>query len=551
MIQLRPYQVKAVEAFEAGIAAGQKRLIICCPTGTGKTVTGLAAAKRRGPRLLWLTHREELIDQTIRECKAIWPEARPGIVMGELGQDHMDAVFASVQTLSRRNRFDSLLDTMARGMAWPFNLVIVDEVHHATSQTYARLLEWLGCPDASGAHTGPPVLGLTATVERGDGQGLDAAFEGIAYKMELLDAIRQGYLVNCRSIPIRLPIDWSKVHIRHGDFAQDELADELIRAGAAEATALAIGAHARDRRSIIFCVSVNQAERTTAKLCEIGVKAETVSGETPTEQRREIVAKFRSGEIEAMSNCSLFIEGFDSPAVSCIVVARPTRSKLLYHQIIGRGLRTFPGKQDCLILDLVGAGDRHGLIQASDLLGTGVPTPQTSDSDGLADAKPQQIDGELLLVKGYLAAATSAAARQNVNWVQIEPDSLFALSAPGATLLLVRTQDDFWHSWTIGRKRTEDGRFQSDPWKLTDQGSVSLELAQGIGEDHARKLGAFKLASRDAVWRNGPMSDKQRIALEKWRVPIPQDRILSSGEASDMLLVKTAKVEVARHKLRG
>ena len=163
-ILLRPYQEAAMDAFSSRLAAGVQRGVINLPTGCGKTVTGLAIAKRMGLRTLWLAHRDELIEQPHRAIRAVWPDAATGVVKADRNELDAQVVFASIQTVSRPERLGKLSG---------YGLVVVDECHHAAAPSYRRVLEELG----TFTKGGPPVLGLTATLESGDKLGVDCAFD--------------------------------------------------------------------------------------------------------------------------------------------------------------------------------------------------------------------------------------------------------------------------------------------------------------------------------------------------------------------------------------
>lgn len=424
-VELRPYQVEAIAAFLAGLDKGVTRSIVQLPTGTGKTVTAMALARRLGARTLWLAHREELTAQAADACARVWPEARVGIVKAELDQhEGRDVVIASVQTLAREARLARVLASGA------FGLVIADEAHHAPAATWTRVLEVLGCFRRPPLADLPvPLLGLTATPEREDERGLGDVFQATAFVLTLRDAVAGKFLVPWRSVSVELPIRAEALEIaRNGEFTEQSLGAELLRAGAAEATARALVEHAGgreldladeerldvaasmpppvetteqslgadvgygeeppeseglalrreiesptfratrklDRRAIVFTVTVDQARRTAEALRALGIAAEHLSGATPSDARREILARLKSGATQVVCNAQVLTEGFDEPTVSCVVVARPTRGRGLYVQMVGRGLRLAEGKADCLVVDLVGAADL-GIVSAADL----------------------------------------------------------------------------------------------------------------------------------------------------------------------------------------
>lgn len=353
-VLLRPYQEETAERFERFVAQGKQRGAIILPTGTGKTVTALEIARRFGKRTLWLAHRQELIDQPFEALQDVWPDADIGIVKAERDEkDAQDVVLASIQTVSRND--------CARLIACgEFGLVIVDEVHHAIADSYVSVIERIGCMN----HGGPKLLGLTATPERA---GLKDLFDaGVIYSYPLKKAIEEGYL--CPIGPtsqIRVPtLDLSKIKTAKGDFVQSALGDAMLSEHVADFTAKGVKHQAGDRRTIVFTVLVQQAVKTAEAMKKLGMAAEVVSGETPEQERRSILAKFYDGQIQVICNAAVLTEGYDNPRVDCVVVARPTKSSILYRQMVGRGLRPHPDKQNLMVIDLVGASERYDIMSA-------------------------------------------------------------------------------------------------------------------------------------------------------------------------------------------
>ncbi|OYD06082.1 DEAD/DEAH box helicase, partial [Paludifilum halophilum] len=204
-IEMRPYQIEVHDALDQFHLEGGRRGVVNLPTGTGKTITGLDYVQKKGGRLLWLAHREELITQPQQAAQVVNPGVQTGVVKAERNEWGADWVFASIQTAVRR------LDQMPR-----FDWIVVDECHHAAADTYRRTLEVAGAFQFGG----PPVIGLTATVERGDKRGLDDTFEKIVYQYQLLQAIRDGYLSDLKTERVDLNLDLDEIHTVAGDFNQ-------------------------------------------------------------------------------------------------------------------------------------------------------------------------------------------------------------------------------------------------------------------------------------------------------------------------------------------
>lgn len=357
---LRPYQREAAQAVIAAYQAGRRRVLVQMATGLGKTILFAHLARamvRRGGRVLVIAHREELIEQAAAKLLSVDPDLDVGIVKAKRDEHDHAIVVASIQTIARIGRLRRL---------GQFDFIIVDEAHHAVARTYRGVLEYLGVYDDRDEVY---LLGVTATPGRGDRVGLEAVFQQIVYRMSILDGIRGEYLVDIRAKAIVLATTFDQVHSRHGDLAEGELGRELLAADAPEHVLAAYQEHAGSRRTIVFTPTVAVASAMAATFCAAGIPAAMVSGATPPDERAEILAGLAAGTIRVVANCNVLVEGFDCPDVACVIVARPTKSRLLYAQMIGRGTRPAEGKDDLLVLDVTGRPGRHDLVTAASLFG--------------------------------------------------------------------------------------------------------------------------------------------------------------------------------------
>ncbi len=367
-VQLWPHQLAAIQAARDAIDGGQASGLWVMPTGTGKTVTFTTLAKELAWPTLVMVHRDELIRQTCNTVKRVWPEAMVGIIQAE--RDEWEGLFgrapeiviASVASLHARRREQIPRDR--------FGLIVADEAHHSVAASWSNVIEYFQSRF---------VLGCTATPDRSDGKGLADLFgREPLYVYSLRQAIRDGRLVDLRQWAIPTHIDLASVKMRHGDFATDELSVLVNTPERNARIAEAYLQHARGRRAIAFAVDVAHAFDLRQALSAAGVQAATVTGDTPTDLRRELLARFAAGEIEVLANCAVLTEGFDDPGISCVLMCRPTASRALYTQCVGRGLRIADGKQDCLVLDFVDNSVRHKLMTATSLLGA----TRTQSADG-------------------------------------------------------------------------------------------------------------------------------------------------------------------------
>ena len=342
---LRPYQRDAIDAVIAARRAGVRRMLVCLPTGAGKTVIFAHLAKLAKRRVLVLAHREELLFQAKDKLSSALDQ--DAIVAIERGPDRATKD-AHVLVCSIRSLHEARLDEVLSGR--DFGLVIYDECHHAAADDNLRVLRQLGAFDPEWTGT---LLGFTATTERGDGKGLDSVFERIVYSRSLTEMIGDGFLAPLRGFRISTAADLRGVTQGGQDFDVTELSEAVDIEERNALVARSIQELARDRRTIAFCVTVNHARNLCRSLNALGVPSGIVHGEMPREARARALEDFRVGRTQVLTNVAVLTEGFDDPGVSCIAMARPTRSEGLYAQCVGRGTRLAPGKRDCLVLDFV------------------------------------------------------------------------------------------------------------------------------------------------------------------------------------------------------
>ena len=354
-MQLKPRQIEAFNAVFAALERGVDRQLVALPTGVGKTVLAANIAKKFD-RVLFLAHRQELIEQTARTMALVDPDRTQGRI--EQGSHDLGSEFtiSMIQTAHRR------LDRIPPDS---FDCVIVDESHHACSRTWRETLD----------HFQPRLrLGLTATPERLDGLALSNLFSEISYSMTLADAVNENLLVPPSAIQCLTSVNISAVHTRGGDLAEDELAALVDDPARNEFIAQKYLEHCPGRRAIAFCVNIQHTQNLVAAFTAVGVKAEWISGNDPL--RSEKLERFASGEIQVLANCQILTEGFDDCGVDAILLCRPTKSRSLYCQMLGRGLRLNPGKENCRILDFVDVAGKHSLMSAWKFFGFTKPPKQ-------------------------------------------------------------------------------------------------------------------------------------------------------------------------------
>src|SRR5437899_12090810 len=353
----RPYQYEAVAALLAATARGVHRPLLVWPPGAATTIVAPLLVQRRRGRPLILAHRDELIQRAVDKLRLVDPSLTLGVVQAARDEHTAPTVVASVQTLSRRTRLARLVPD--------FQTIVIDEAHHAPAPTYRRILDYCRAwrPD------GPLVVGVTATPERGDRHSLREVFERIVYQKTLLEMMQAGYLVDLRALQVLLQADFDALRTQHGDFVDAELETLLLAANAPAQVLAAFQAHAADRKALLFTPTVATAYAMAATFCAAGIATEALDATTPITTRRALLQRLHTGATRVVANCAVLTEGFDEPSVDCIIVARPTQSLPLYQQMLGRGTRTYPGKTDCLLLDVVGVSTHHTLHTAATLFG--------------------------------------------------------------------------------------------------------------------------------------------------------------------------------------
>jgi DNA repair protein RadD len=341
-MELRPYQAEGIGRLRQHLRDGARSVLWQMPTGAGKTASTaymLRGAAERGKRAWFIVHRRELILQSHRAFqKAGVPH---GIIAAGFDLATRQPVqICSVQTLARR------LDRLQ-----PPDLIVWDECHHLAAGSWGAIYERF--PKA--VH-----IGLSATPQRLDGQGLDGYFRHMVRGPSVRELIDGGYLVPYRLFAPSSP-DLTGVHTRMGDYVRAEAAAAMDKPRIVGDCVEHYRRLAMGRRAVVFAVSIEASHRIVQGFQAAGIPAAHVDGETAADQRDAAIRAFERGETRVLSNVDLFGEGFDLPAIEAVILMRPTQSLSLYLQQVGRGLRSSPGKADCVILDHAGNCQRHGL----------------------------------------------------------------------------------------------------------------------------------------------------------------------------------------------
>ena len=344
MITLRDYQLDLVDGVRAAYRAGKRSPLVVSPTGSGKTVLFAYIAQgtsAKGNGVVILVHRQELVDQTCRTLHA-FGVAHGVIAAGRTPDRSLPVQVASVQTYVRR------LDIFRPA------LIIADEAHHATAGSWRKVINH---------HPQARVLGVTATPERLDGRGLKEVFDDLIRGPEVADLIAGGHLAPPVYYAPPQAVDLSHIKPRGGDFAQEDIAEAMDRPAITGDAVAHYSRICRGAPAVAFCSSVAHAQHVADQFNAAGFRAATIDGTMDRDARRDVVRALGDGRLHVLTSCEIINEGFDLPLVTAAILLRPTMSRGLHLQQVGRVLRPAPGKTRAIILDHVGNLARHGFAE--------------------------------------------------------------------------------------------------------------------------------------------------------------------------------------------
>lgn len=364
MFQLRPYQAEARDAILSAWDEGYRKTLLVLPTGCGKTVVFASVTEnqvRKGHRVLIMAHRGELLTQAADKLKTAsgLDSVLEKAESSSLGS-FIPVTVGSVQSLAQEKR-------LARFPGDYFQDIIVDEAHHCLSDSYQRVLEHF--PNAN-------ILGVTATPDRGDMKNLGEYFDSKAYEYTMQEAIRQGYLSPVKAQLIPLELDINNVGISNGDYSAPEVGNALEPY--LSQIVQEMKSYCQGRKTVVFLPLIATSQKFCRMLNEVGLRAAEVNGNS--DDRSQVLTDFETGKYDVLCNSMLLTEGWDCPAVDCIAILRPTKVRSLYQQMVGRGMRLSPGKENLLLLDFLWLTSRHDLCKPSALISKDAKIAQMIDS---------------------------------------------------------------------------------------------------------------------------------------------------------------------------
>ena len=341
VVELRAHQDEALQAIQRMRDEGKTIALLDHATGVGKTVTAITDAKRLGGRTLWLIHKRNLVGQTRKEFQKLWPEVDTGRYFGGAHEtDHFNLV-GSIQ---------SVVDHLDDFAPTEFAYLVIDEAHHAAAETYRRVLEYFR-PRF--------IIGLTATPERTDSQDLLELFRNCAHRLTLREAVERGELVPIRCVRVETNINLNKMRYNQVEYNRRDIEETIAIPERDRLIVRTYLEHVPGRKAVAFAVNVRHGEDLAAEFRRSGVEAASVSGRMSNREREQHLQAFAEGRLRVLCACDILNEGWDCPDLEVLLMARPTLSKVIYLQQLGRGTRMATGKECLLVFDFVDNAARY------------------------------------------------------------------------------------------------------------------------------------------------------------------------------------------------
>lgn len=352
MAELRDYQERAIEKLRAVLRSGSKRPVMVLPTGAGKSIIFgqiISNILDNGKKVLWIVHRRNLVNQ-MRDVLREHFEIDSGIIMAGIESETEKPVqLCTIQTFIRRMDLDSIEYNRFMINA---DVVLIDEGHRSIAKSYQKVIE---------EYKDKIIMACTATPMRGDQRGLGEVYDSIVDIANVRELTEKGYLAPARYFaPVN--IDLTGVKTAMGDYVVKDLDGKVNRTKLIGDIVQNWLKLAENRKTIVYAVNVKHSKAICEEFNKHGIAAEHLDAHSSDDERDKVFERMQRGDITVITNVALYQEGLDVPDVSCIVMARPTKSMGLYRQCCGRGLRPSPEKKDCLVLDHGNVIETHGLL---------------------------------------------------------------------------------------------------------------------------------------------------------------------------------------------
>lgn len=493
VLKLRDFQQECLDSVVAEYEAGTRRQLISLPTGSGKTIVMSAIAKHFNQRTLLLAHREELLTQAVDKFQLYWPGLSIGIVKAERNEVAAQVVVASVQTASRPRRLEVLKEQ-------GFGVLLIDECHHAPADSYQSIISGLGFTNGAGL-----MVGVTATPHRGDNLGLGDLFEKITFSRSIATMIKAGFLSPVIGRRILTNFNFERIKTRNGDYDLEDLAEAV---NTPERNAFIIEkflTYSGERKGVAFCVDVKHCKDLAEAFKKAGITCEAVYGAMPSDERKAALDGLKNGSIQILTSCGLLVEGFDEPTIDAVIMARPTKSAGLYIQCVGRGLRKFPGKENCIVLDFTDRG--HSLDSAMTLTNT-IPEALIVTEEG------EEFEGDEEVDKTPKIGAVETSDRQfdilgaaKFCWVEVGGGEWSLLDDEKREIVMRPSE----------RGYTATLHYPDGSSRQIVSSALPLDYCSGVCEDYARRHLKIAFADLNQPWMgfNCPPTPGQRSYLEK------------------------------------
>ena len=595
-IRLRAYQEECIQSVLSYLKNGHKRLGISLATGSGKTVIFTQLIDRVPPtqhatKTLILAHRRELVEQAATHCRRAYPEKTIEVEMGDKqASGTADITVASVRSLQtgRMDKYD--LEA--------YKLVLVDEAHHIVAPGYLEVLEHFNLYDPESEDhfqkdkPGPALVGVSATFSRFDGLRLGAAIDHIVYHKDYVDMIGEKWLCDVKFTTVKSGADLSKVKSnKMGDFTSSQLSSAVNNDEINEVTVRSWMEEATGRRStLVFCVDINHVTSLTDTFRRLGVDAQFITGDTKKKIRGQRLQDFKDGKFPVLLNCGVFTEGTDIPNIDCIILARPTKSRNLLVQMIGRGMRLHSQKTECHVLDMV-ASLETGIVTVPTLFGLDpgevVKDASMNDLKSLKESQEKQTSAPAEATIGFdrplktrevtythydsvLDLLEDTSGERHVRatslnaWVQVDAQK-YILAAKGGMLTLEkrrltdaeikaanRTKKQPQSNVVVDGNNTElyhvvykhslpPMEKSKSPWSKPRTVATAATLSSAL--DAADTFAATKFEriwiANGSSWRKTPASQGQLDFLNKLRHVMDEEPLtendLTKGQAGDMI----------------
>jgi len=533
MTKLRPYQQEALEAVTTFRNKGISKQLIVLPTGSGKTVI-FSHIPKIDPSLtpmLVLAHRSELLHQAKDKIESYNPELVVEIEQAEKVAGKVDVVVASVQTLGRSD--SERITKFDQGY---FKSIIVDEAHHAAAPTYKKIINYFSADF---------LLGVTATPQRGDSTRLIDVFQEIVYYKTIQDLIEQGWLARLVGYRISTNVDLTNVEVNDGDFVQSQLEDAVNNS---HRNKLVVDAYVKlcsSKKTLVFAAGIDHARQLLKEFKNKKISADLIIGDTPDDERSNILQNFKNGSLKVLINVGVLTEGFDEPSVQAIILARPTKSNLLYTQIVGRGTRPYEGKEHCTVVDICDVTKGKKPLGLPTLLGL-PPDFNLKGRDLLEVAKEYEALQAISPVRAnrcynmedivanfeevdlFMPVPPSHTVMQysRLIWSEL-PESVYRLNINNKETLTIN--QDALGRWVVLYHTTENNYRQN----LGHVPDIRQAFAASDAWVQEHRPSSLSLLDSDAAWRSDSPTPSQIRALKKIGiVPTPD---MTKGFVSQIL----------------